>query len=118
MRPDLKWDERVLKVSFWCFNIGLAMMALFTLLPMGTLQLLAAIDHGYWYARSEQFMQQPIIELLIWMRVPGDTVFSIGALALTYFVARLWLWPRQEHEEASGAPDLSRPPEAVPVPAE
>jgi nitric oxide reductase subunit B len=115
MRPDLKWDERVLKISFWCFNIGLAMMALFTLLPLGTLQLLAAIDHGYWYARSEQFMQQPIVELLIWMRVPGDTVFSIGALALAYFVARLWLWPRHEHEEASGAPDLSRPPEAVPA---
>ncbi len=119
MRPDLKWDERVLKFSFWCFNIGLAMMALFTLLPLGTLQLLAAIDHGYWYARSAGFMQQPIVELLIWLRVPGDTVFSIGALALTYFVARLWLWPRKEHELAGGAPQLDRPPSgAVTTPAE
>ena len=119
MRPDLKWDERVLKVSFWCFNIGLAMMALFTLLPLGTLQLLAAIDQGYWYARSEEFMQQPIVELLVWMRVPGDTVFSIGALALAYFVARLWLWPRREHELAEGAPRLDRPPSgAAPTPAE
>ena len=119
MRPDLKWDERVLKISFWCFNIGLAMMALFTLLPLGTLQLLAAINHGYWYARSAEFMQQPIVELLIWLRVPGDTVFSIGALALAYFVLRLWLWPRREHELAGGAPDLGRPPSrAAATPAE
>ena len=41
----------------------------------------AAIEHGYWYARSAEFMQQPIIELLVWMRVPGDTIFSVGALA-------------------------------------
>jgi len=116
MRPDLKWDERVLKVSFWCFNIGLAMMALFTLLPLGTLQLLAAINHGYWYARSAEFMQQPLVELLIWMRVPGDTVFSIGALALTYFVIRLWIKPQREEEEAP-QPQRKAPP-AQPVPAE
>jgi nitric oxide reductase subunit B len=34
-------------------------MALLTLLPMGIMQLLAAIEHGYWYARSAEFMQQP-----------------------------------------------------------
>ena len=51
-------------------------MALLTLLPIGMLQLQAAIEHGYWYARSAEFMQQPIIELLVWMRVPGDTIFS------------------------------------------
>jgi len=33
-------------------------MALFTLLPLGILQLIAAIDHGYWYARSADFMQR------------------------------------------------------------
>jgi nitric oxide reductase subunit B len=103
MKPELVWDERILKGSFWCFNIGLALMALLTLLPMGTLQLLAAIDHGYWYARSEQFMQQPIIELLVWMRVPGDTIFSIGALLLVWFVASLWLRPRREPHELKTA---------------
>jgi nitric oxide reductase subunit B len=29
------------------------------------------------------------------MRVPGDTIFSIGALALAVFVAGLWLFPRK-----------------------
>ena len=105
MMPELVWNERILKVSFWTFNIGLAMMALFTLLPLGTIQLLAAIEHGYWYARSEQFMQQPLVELLVWMRVPGDTVFSIGALALAWFVLNLWLRPRREPHEVEAQDD-------------
>jgi len=72
------------------------MMALLTLLPLGSLQLLAAIDHGYAYACSAEFMQQPIVDMLVWMRVPGDTVFSVGAVSLAWFVLRLWIAPRRE----------------------
>ncbi len=96
MLPELVWNEKLLKGSFWCFNIGLALMAALTLLPLGTLQLLAAIDQGYWYARSAEFMQQPIVDLLVWMRVPGDTIFAVGALLLAWFIASLWLRPRRE----------------------
>jgi nitric oxide reductase subunit B len=71
-------------------------MAVLTLLPLGTMQLLAAIEHGYWYARSADFMQKPIVDLLVWMRVPGDTVFAIGAIVLTWFVLTLWFKPRRE----------------------
>lgn len=92
---QMAWDTRPLKVAFWCFNIGLAMMALLTLLPLGTMQLLAAIEHGYAYARSAEFMQKPIVDMLIWMRVPGDSVFSVGALALCWFVLRLWVAPKR-----------------------
>lgn len=98
MKPNVAWPERALKVSFWCLNIGLAMMALMTLLPLGTMQLFASLEHGYWYARSAEFMQQPIVDLLVWLRVPGDTVFSIGALALAVFVIQLWVFPRREDE--------------------
>jgi nitric oxide reductase subunit B len=77
-------------------NIGLTLMALLTLLPMGVLQLQAALEHGYWYARSAEFMGKPIIHLLVWMRVPGDTLFSIGALLIAWFVFRLWVTPRRE----------------------
>jgi len=89
------WNERLLATTFWSLNIGLALMALLTLLPLGTMQLLAAIEHGYWYARSAEFMQQPIVELLIWLRVPGDTIFSIGAVTFAWFVLRLWVGPKQ-----------------------
>ena len=104
LRGQMAWDARPLKVAFWCLNIGLVLMALLTLLPLGTMQLLAAIEHGYAYARSAEFMQKPIVAMLVWMRVPGDTIFSIGALSLTWFVLRLWIAPRRERALA-GAPD-------------
>jgi nitric oxide reductase subunit B len=103
LRGQMHWDTRALKVSFWSFNIGLALMALLTLLPLGTMQLLAAIEHGYAHARSAEFMQQPIVDLLVWMRVPGDTIFSVGALALCWFVFRLWVAPRREVPATTGA---------------
>jgi len=100
MKPELAWHDGILKASFWCLNIGLALMALLTLLPLGTLQLFAALEHGYWYARSAEFMQQPLVDLLVWLRVPGDTIFAIGALALAIFVIGLWIFPRREDEIA------------------
>jgi nitric oxide reductase subunit B len=102
LKPDVVWNERLLKTSFWAFNIGLAAMALLTLLPIGVIQLAAAIDKGYWYARSADLMQQPIIQLLVWMRVPGDTIFSVGALSLGWFVLRLWIAPKRA---ASAVPE-------------
>ena len=80
LKPHVHWNEAALKTCFWALNIGLAGMALLTLLPIGMIQLNAAIDQGYWYARSAELMQQPLIQLLVWMRVPGDTIFSVGAL--------------------------------------
>ncbi|MUV15777.1 nitric-oxide reductase large subunit [Noviluteimonas gilva] len=106
LRGQMVWDTRALKVSFWCFNIGLALMAVLTLLPIGTMQLLAAIEHGYAYARSAEFMQRPIIDMLVWMRVPGDTIFSVGALALAWFMFRLWVAPKRLPVE--GATDTER----------
>ena len=94
LKPDALWHPGLLKASFWSFNIGLALMALITLLPMGTLQLQAALEHGYWYARSAEFMGKPIIDVLVWMRMPGDLIFSIGALLLAWFVLRHWIMPK------------------------
>ena len=93
LKPDVTWSEGLLRGSFWSFNIGLALMALLTLLPIGVLQLDAALAQGYWYARSAEFMGRPIIHALVWMRVPGDSIFSVGALLLAWFVARHWVGP-------------------------
>jgi nitric oxide reductase subunit B len=103
LRPNIAWNERILKTSFWAFNVGLAAMALLTLLPIGLIQLTAAIDHGYWYARSADLMQKPIIQLLVWLRVPGDTIFSVGALSLAWFVLRLWVAPKTANATIPGA---------------
>jgi nitric oxide reductase subunit B len=96
LRPDVRWPTGLLRSAFWSMNIGLALMALLTLLPLGVLQLQAALENGYWYARSELFMNQPIVHLLVWMRVPGDTIFAAGALLLSLFVLRLWIGARPE----------------------
>ena len=95
IKPEAEWREGWLKGSFWSLNIGLSLMAACTLLPLGILQLKAVLEHGYWFARSAEFMDRPLIHLLIWMRVPGDTLFAVGALLMAIFVAALWLFPRR-----------------------
>ncbi len=95
IKPEAEWNERTLKLSFWSLNAGLVGMSLMTLLPLGTMQLVAAIENGYWYARSAEFMQRPIVDLVVWMRVPGDIIFSIGGLALAWFVLRLYVGQRK-----------------------
>lgn len=96
LKPEVQWNNGTLAGAFWALSIGLTLMALLTLLPLGVLQLQAALENGYWYARSAEFMGKPIVHLLVWMRVPGDTVFSIGALLIAWFVFRLWVAPRRE----------------------
>lgn len=108
MKPNAIWPEAPLRTAFWALNIGLVGMALFTLLPLGVLQLLAVLENGYWFGRSAEFMQQPIVDMLVWMRVPGDTIFSIGALALAWFVLRLWIAPRQAAPAVEGATEAAR----------
>jgi nitric oxide reductase subunit B len=85
------WDEKLLAKSFWAMNIGLALMALLSLLPMGLLQVHAAVAHGFWYARSAEFLQQPLMQAIVWMRMPGDVIFAAGALMLALFIARLFI---------------------------
>jgi len=87
--PGREWKNGMLMFSFWSLNIGLMMMCLLSLLPVGLMQTWASVEHGYWYARSAEFMQTPLMEILRWMRVPGDTVFFFGAVALVIFVAGL-----------------------------
>ena len=86
MGPQLEWKENWLRLAFWGMNIGLFLMCVGSLLPVGLAQTWASVEHGYWYARSSEFLQSPMIERLRWMRVPGDTVFALGALVLVAFV--------------------------------
>lgn len=87
--PGREWKDGPLKFAFWALNGGLMMMCVLSLLPVGLMQTWASVDHGYWYARSPEFMQTPTMQTLRWLRVPGDTVFFLGAVALVWFVAGL-----------------------------
>jgi len=87
--PGREWKEGTLRFSFWSLNIGLMTMCILSLLPVGLLQTKASVEHGYWYARSSEFMQGDLMQTLRWMRVPGDTIFFLGAVALVIFIAGL-----------------------------
>lgn len=87
--PGVEWKDGLLRFSFWALNGGLMAMCLLSLLPVGLMQTWASVEHGYWYARSSEFLQTPLMQNLRWMRVPGDTVFFLGAVALVLFVAGL-----------------------------
>ncbi len=87
--PGRDWKDGLLRFAFWSLNGGLMAMCVLSLLPVGLMQTWASVEHGYWYARSAEFMQTPIMQNLRWMRVPGDTVFFLGAVALVVFVAGL-----------------------------
>lgn len=96
------WDSKWIKISFWSFNIGLAMMVFMSLLPQGLWQTYNSYTHGYWFARSAEFIHSPIMENLVWARVPGDIVFSVGAFALAVFVWNLFLGKEARKEAEKG----------------
>jgi len=87
--PEGIWKQAPLKLSFWSMNIGLILMIAISLLPIGLMQAWASVEHGLWYARSAEFLQQPMMEVLRWLRTIGDTIFLIGVGALAYFVIGL-----------------------------
>ncbi len=86
MRPAARWNERLLGVAFWALNGGLMAMVVLSLLPVGLMQTWASVEHGYAYARSAEFMQTGLMQTLRWLRVPGDTVFALGALVLVWVI--------------------------------
>ncbi|WP_158970978.1 nitric-oxide reductase large subunit [Paraglaciecola sp. L3A3] len=89
------WNEKLLKISFWTLNIGLAMMTFLSLLPQGVLQTYMSIEYGYSFARSAEFIQSPIMQALVWLRVPGDIVFSVGVVCFVWFVFRAFVPKKQ-----------------------
>jgi nitric oxide reductase subunit B len=86
IRPQLVFNERLMKVGFWWLNAGLVLMIFTSLLPIGLIQFDASVSEGLWYARSEAFMQQDLLQTLRWVRTFGDVVFIIGALAVSWQV--------------------------------
>ncbi|HEX6124369.1 MAG TPA: nitric-oxide reductase large subunit [Pyrinomonadaceae bacterium] len=99
MQPERKWNTKLLSFAFWAINIGMLMEILFSLLPIGLLQTYQSVNEGYWYARSPEFMQTSLMQTLRWMRLFGDTVFAIGAIAFVWFAVELMI-RKQEPEPA------------------
>lgn len=82
------WSKGLLKFSFWSTNIGLTIMFLFTLLPVGILQVLDNIRYGFWHARSNDFWNDPIIQFIGQTRLIPDTMIILGSGALLLFMIK------------------------------
>ncbi|MEP6719581.1 MAG: nitric-oxide reductase large subunit [bacterium] len=106
MKPELKWKERPIWLAFWAINIGLMLEIMLSLLPVGLMQTYQSVSVGYWSARSSEFMQTELMQTLRWLRMIGDSVFAIGALAFVYFVIDL-MWQRPA-KKAAAVPELAK----------
>jgi len=87
--PDRHWNNKILGWAFWLINIGLLVMLVGSLLPIGIMQAVEAIQNGYWSARSEEFMHTDLMQTIRWLRIPGDILLAIGELLLVYFIIGL-----------------------------
>jgi nitric oxide reductase subunit B len=108
IRPDTAFSEKLMRTGFWGLNAGLVLMIFTSLLPVGMFQFEASVGVGMWYARSDEFLQQPFLETLRWIRTIGDVVFIVGAVAIAWQVVILGLWRK-------GAPRLMVPGKAAPA---
>lgn len=90
---DDEWvrPEKYIRLSFWGLNVGLALMVLLNLFPGGVVQLLDVLENGYWHARSPAFLNQPIMRLIEWLRLPADLIFIVGGV-IPVFMATLLVY--------------------------
>ena len=65
------------------------MMVFLSLLPAGIYQAAASVSQGLWYARSPAIVHSPLMETLVWLRVPGDIVFAAGGVLLALYALKL-----------------------------
>lgn len=80
---DSQWPrvEKFVRISFWGLNLGLALMVVTNLFPVGVMQFWDVLQNGYWHARSPEFLSQPLVRTLEWLRLPGDAIFiALGVL--------------------------------------
>ncbi|MBM3999636.1 MAG: nitric-oxide reductase [Planctomycetes bacterium] len=98
-----RWSPRLLSCSFWAMNIGIVLMVVMDLFPVGVHQLIVAMsEQGYAYSRSNAYLHGDVFQAYTWLRAPGALLFFFfGCLPLTYFMVSRWfmLKPAQTREE-------------------
>lgn len=100
---EARWPgiEKYIKIAFWGTNGGLAMMVLMSLFPAGVLQVWDVVQHGYWHARSLDYIGSQRALLFEWLRLPGDLVFIVfGAVPLVIASIKGYLGVRADAAQA------------------
>jgi nitric oxide reductase subunit B len=85
--PAARWPARLIRRAFWSLNVGLALMVVIDLFPVGVNQLLTVLDQGLAAARSQAYVQGELFQTLTWARIVGGALFVLGGvLPLAWFV--------------------------------
>jgi nitric oxide reductase subunit B len=104
--PEAEFDERLGYWGFWLMNAGVVMWVVLHFFEIGWPQLNAVYEHGLAYARSAAFYDTT--RFWQWMRLPGDVVFSLGALLMGWdFIIKIW----RPSPAIAGAPAVTAPAE-------
>ena len=100
---DARWPgiEKYIRIAFWGTNGGLTMMVALSLFPGGVLQVWDVLEHGYWHARSLDYIGSDRSHLIEWLRMPGDVVFIVfGAVPLVIATVKGYLGVRVAERDA------------------
>jgi len=91
---EAHWSERMLNWSFYLLNVGLLLMLVVSVVPVGLIQIFKAFSNTFHASRELAFYQQEIVQLLMKLRMPGDTLIILGAFLLTFQILRMTLKPQ------------------------
>lgn len=101
------WNPRLLRVSFWSLNIGVSLMVVMDLFPVGVHQLMAVMTDGYAFSRSQEYLNGSVFQTLTWLRGFGVVIFILGGVfPLMWFMVSRWfaLKPPQAAAESFVVP--------------
>ena len=85
------WKPGLVRISFWSINIGLVLMVALDMFPAGIHQLMAALNEGLWYSRSQDFLMGTVFQSMTWLRIVGGSLFVCGGLLpFTWFIVTRW----------------------------
>merc|ERR1712084_56132 len=89
-----KWNTYILDLGLKIMNLGMVLQIFLSIFPIGLYQFKLAVTYGYWYARSEHFQGDFVVQYLKLMRAAGDSIFAVGMLMILYFMLDL-AWTRR-----------------------
>jgi nitric oxide reductase subunit B len=81
-----RWAPRLLRFSFWGMNLGIALMVVLDLFPVGIHQLTEVMDKGLAYGRSQGYLKGTVFQTLTWLRGVGAAFFVAGMVPLVWFM--------------------------------
>ncbi|PWB42345.1 MAG: nitric-oxide reductase [Candidatus Methylomirabilota bacterium] len=81
------WNEKLIKGIFWSLQVGLVLMMMLDLFPVGLYQVATVFKQGLWAARAQAHVTDNVWITLTWMRTVGGAIFLFGGvLPLVYFI--------------------------------